>query len=438
MTIQSVPTNKILIDGYFSLYPTEAAKLLNSFGEDDVLNYLISLPTTLSSKIYALINPDLASRLIEKMDEEIFKNIFEILDPGLSVRLLSRLEGDLLNKRLRLLSPPLEKEIREFMAYPVDSAGYLMDTRVHVFFPDQTVKEALKTIRKIKNRRIVGIHIIKDDGYLLGVISLQDLAVASPKVSLGDLIHVEPVAINALAPKEDIVQIIEDRKLLNLPVIDLDGILLGTIRNDALVTAAKSDASEDLQAMFGAGKEERALSKVSYAVRKRLPWLEINLATAFLAASVVGLFEETIAKITVLAVFLPVVAGQSGNTGSQALAVTMRGLALREFRPRQWFRVARKETAVGFINGCAVALTTSLIVYFWESSLPLAAIIGSSMIISMVIAGLSGAVIPIILKVLGQDPAQSSSIILTTVTDVVGFFSFLGLATLLINTIGIT
>jgi magnesium transporter len=149
------------------------------------------------------------------------------------------------------------------------------------------------------------------------------------------------------------------------------------------------------------------------------------------------LFEETIARITVLAVFLPVVAGQSGNTGSQALAVTMRGLALREIRGRHWFRVARKEIMVGFLNGCAVSLTTSLIVLIWVGSLGLAAIIAVAMVISMVIAGFSGAIIPILLKAFGQDPAQSSSIILTTVTDIVGFFSFLGLATIFASALNI-
>jgi len=438
MTTQVSQVNKLLINGFFTLYPEDAAKLLNTFAEYEVMTYLQTLPETLKTEIFALLNPDMAAQLIEEMDQNLFKVLFERLDPGFSARLISRLDEKLISKKLTLLSPSLAKEIRELMSYPPETAGYLMDPKVYVFYPDQTVDDALKSIRKIKNRKIVGIHIINEKGFLIGVISLQELAIASPEERLGDLIKSTPIAVHALAPKEEIVQIIEERKLANLPVVDLDGILLGTIRYDALVTAAKLEASEDLQSMFGAGKDERALSKVSFAVRKRLPWLEINLATAFLAAAVVGLFEETIAKITVLAVFLPVVAGQSGNTGSQSLAVTMRGLALREFRPRQWFRVARKETMVGFINGCAVALTTSFIVYLWEASLPLSVIIGSSMIISMVIAGLSGAVIPIILKVFGQDPAQSSSIILTTVTDIVGFFSFLGLATILIQTIGIS
>jgi magnesium transporter len=185
--------------------------------------------------------------------------------------------------------------------------------------------------------------------------------------------------------------------------------------------------------MVGASKEERALSKVSFAVRKRLPWLEINLGTAFLAAAVVGIFEETIARYTALAVLLPVVAGQSGNTGAQALAVIMRGLALREVRARHWLRLLTKEVSVGFVNGVAVALTTSFFVYLWSRSMGLSLVIGTSMVASMVIAGLAGAGIPLLLTVLRQDPAQSSSIVLTTATDVAGFFSFLGIATVLSN-----
>jgi magnesium transporter len=181
----------------------------------------------------------------------------------------------------------------------------------------------------------------------------------------------------------------------------------------------------------GASEQERALSSPLFAVKKRLPWLQINLLTAFLAASVVGLFEETIATVTALAVLLPVVAGQSGNTGAQALAVTMRGLALREVRTRHWLRVVTKEVLAGAGNGVAVALTTSAAVWFWSDSSGLALVIGVSMVISMTLAGLSGAAIPMILTALRQDPAQSSSIVLTTVTDVAGFFSFLGIATLL-------
>jgi magnesium transporter len=167
---------------------------------------------------------------------------------------------------------------------------------------------------------------------------------------------------------------------------------------------------------------------VTFAVRKRLPWLQINLATAFLAASVVGLFEETIARFTALAVLLPVVAGQSGNTGAQSLAVTMRGLTLHEIGLRQWARVLAKESTVGLMNGVAVALVTMAGVYVWSGNPGLAMVIGLAMVLSMTIAGVAGASVPLVLSAVGQDPAQSSSIVLTTVTDVMGFFSFLALA----------
>ena len=209
--------------------------------------------------------------------------------------------------------------------------------------------------------------------------------------------------------------------------------LLGVIVHASLIQTAQEDSASDIQAMVGVSREERALSSPLFAVKKRMPWLQINLLTAFLAASVVGLFENTIAQFTALAILLPVVAGQSGNAGAQALAVTMRGLALREITIRHWLIVMFKEVRVGFLNGLCIALTCGLGVYVWSGSLGLVAVICLSMVLAMVAAGFAGAVVPIALVRLGQDPAQSSSIILTTVTDVAGFFSFLGIATLLMR-----
>ncbi|MDH4325312.1 MAG: magnesium transporter, partial [Betaproteobacteria bacterium] len=203
-----------------------------------------------------------------------------------------------------------------------------------------------------------------------------------------------------------------------------------------LMAAVEEETSLDIQTMVGASPDERALSRPFFAVKKRLPWLQINLLTAFLAAAVVGLFESTIAKFTALAVLLPVVAGQSGNAGAQALAVTMRGLVLREISLRHWPAVVWKEAAVGMFNGLAVAATTGIGVYFWSGSIGLVYVICIAMVISMVAAGLAGALVPILLRRFGQDPATASSIILTTVTDVVGFFSFLGIATLFAGTLG--
>ena len=198
-----------------------------------------------------------------------------------------------------------------------------------------------------------------------------------------------------------------------------------------MVHSVQEDAMADMQTMVGASKDERALSSPFFAIKKRLPWLQINLLTAFMAAAVVGLFEGMIAKFTALAVLLPVVAGQSGNEGAQALAVTMRGLALREILIRQWSRVTVKEVNVGLMNGIAVAIMCGIGVYFWAGSVGLVIVIAISMVLAMVAAGFAGAVVPIVLTRLGQDPVQSSSIVLTTVTDIADFFSFLGIATLL-------
>jgi magnesium transporter len=265
-------------------------------------------------------------------------------------------------------------------------------------------------------------------------VPLQDLAVAQPGDAL-DGLELPAVSVAATGSADEVVEQLTTHHLASLPVVDFEGRMLGVIRQDVLLRAARQDVAADIQAMVGASRQERALSRVSFAVRARLPWLHINLVTAFLAAAVVGLFESTIAAFTALAVLLPVVAGQSGNTGAQALAVTMRGLALREVRTRHWWRVASKELLAGAGNGVAVALTTAVAVYLWSRSSGLALVIGVSMVISMTLAGLAGAVIPMLLTALRQDPAQSSSIILTTVTDVVGFFSFLGIATLLIHLI---
>ena len=238
-------------------------------------------------------------------------------------------------------------------------------------------------------------------------------------------------SVQALDPKSEVVDKLKKYRVDTLPVVDIDFRLLGTIEGQGLIEALREDIVTDMQTMVGVSKDERALSSSWFAVRKRLPWLQINLLTAFLAAAVVGMFENTIAKYTALAILLPIAAGQSGNTGAQALAVTMRGLTLREITIRHWLRVTLKEMAAGFVNGVSIAITCGLGVYIWSRSLGLSLIIALAMISSMTIAAVSGALVPIILKRLGQDPALSSSIILTTVTDIAGFMSFLGIATLL-------
>jgi len=254
---------------------------------------------------------------------------------------------------------------------------------------------------------------------------------ASPDQRLHDLLEGLEGSVLATAPRKEIVEQLEKYRVDSIPVVDVEGRLMGVVRYQRLFDAIESVATADMQKMVGASADERALSNAMFSVRRRLPWLHINLLTAFLAAAVVGVFESLIAQFTALAVLLPVVAGQSGNAGSQALAVTMRGLALREIGTREWRRVLWKEVRVGTVNGIALAITCGIAVYFWSQSIGLSLVIAVAMVLSMIAAGISGAVVPMLLTRVGQDPATASSIILTTVTDVAGFVAFLGTAALL-------
>jgi magnesium transporter len=420
-----------LTDRFVQLYPGEVARKLETLPIEDVAHFVGSRSAADGAALLERLTPEVAEGVLRRVSEDIGREILSVMDPGRAAPLLARLEDELRSRILEPLSPAVARELRELISYPEDSAGRIMDARVMTFLPDTSAKNALSRLRRLRSRIVHDVFLVDQDGHLVGDVLLQDLALASPGALLRELVRREVASVSAMAPRSEVLELLGQRRLSSVPVVDFEGRIVGVIRHDALVAVAQEEASADMQKMVGVGKEERALSKTSLAIRKRLPWLQINLATAFLAASVVGVFEDTIARFTALAVLLPVVAGQSGNTGAQALAVTMRGLALREIRPRQWFRLCTKEVRVAFFNGIAVALTTALGVYVWSRSPGLALVIGLSMVISMVAAGISGASIPIVLISLGQDPAQASSIILTTVTDVVGFFSFLGIATLL-------
>jgi magnesium transporter len=330
------------------------------------------------------------------------------------------------------MEPGAAQLVESLMAYPPDAAGRLMDPRVSSFRAELTAAAALERLKGFrKNRSLRELFLVDEEGRLAGRVDIQDLATAAPDERLQRIARPVAAAVLDAAPREEVVEKIEQFGVPALPVVNISGRLIGVIHQSALVAALQEEASLDIQTMVGVSRDERALSRVRFAVVKRLPWLQINLATAFLAASVVGLFQDTIARFTALAVLLPVVAGQSGNAGAQALAVTMRGLALREISVRHLPRVVLKEVNVGLLNGLAVAVVCALAVWWWSGSSGLVVVISVAMVVSMVAAGFSGAAIPIILNRLGFDPAQSSSIVLTTVTDVVGFFSFLGVATAL-------
>ena len=430
MTAQAAGGVDRLARMYLRQFPEEAARHLESARLSDVVALLESEPTPHAIAVEERLASNVAADTLKTASPAFSARVLSAMDPVRAAAIVAWLDDDQRQAMLATLDERAAVEVRTMAEYPPDTAGRLMDPRVMAFRSGTTVQQALDRLRGVRRRTIADVFVTGEDGRLTGRVPLQNLAVAEPDESL-EALALPAISVGGMGSVDEVVEQLTTHQLSNLPVVDFEGRLLGVIRQDVLMKAARQEVAADIQAMVGASREERALSPVSFAVRARLPWLQINLATAFLASAVVGLFESTIAAFTALAVLLPVVAGQSGNTGAQALAVTMRGLALREIRVSQWARVVRKETAVAFFNGWAVAATTALGVLVWSRSAGLALVIGTSMVISMLAAGLAGSAIPILLTAIGRDPAQSSSIILTTVTDVVGFFSFLGIATLL-------
>ena len=254
----------------------------------------------------------------------------------------SRLAPGSLQRLLGELTQAEARELRELMAYPPNSAAALMTARVETFRPDTPAGRILERLRAARAEGVTEVALVGAGGQLVGVAAVAALAAAEPATPAAQLVHREHVAVHAMAPREEVVQTMTRRGVAALAVVDAAGRLLGVVRQDRIARAIHEEATADVQTMVGASGDEQALSPIGFAVRKRLPWLQINLLTAFLASAVVGVFEETIARVTALAVLLPVVAGQSGNTGSQALAVTIRGLALREVRLRHWRRGFRR------------------------------------------------------------------------------------------------
>ena len=418
-------THRFLLD-----YPHEAARLFESMPPTEAAALLATQPSHASLRAWQSLAPDVALDVLAHLPESQACHLLAEAEPQASVAVLTQLDPAQREDWLKRLDAEVALELRGLLAYPDDCAGRMMDPRISPLRRGMTVAEAIERLRQIKRHGLRELFVIDDEGRLAGYVEVHDLALAERDLPLADITHHVVAFVSDLDPREEVVEMLMTQPINTLPVVNLSGRFLGVIRQAELMTAVEEETSLDIQTMVGASPDERALSSPIFAVRKRLPWLQINLLTAFLAAAVVGLFESTIAQFTALAVLLPVVAGQSGNAGAQALAVTMRGLVLREISLRHWPSVVGKEALTGLINGVAVAATTGLAVYVWSRSLPLVGVIMLAMVISMLVAGLAGALVPILLRRLGQDPATASSIILTTVTDVVGFFSFLGIAAL--------
>lgn len=421
-----------MVQRFFEHDPLAAAQSLEAMEEPDAIKILRSLPPSLTAQAFRFLSAGYAAGLLTNLPFDAFREIIEKLEPRQGAALFVNLPSEDRERFLVNLPEKTKAAIQELLQFPENSAGRIMTTDFLTLQGSLRVKDAIRRIRSLarKNAPASYVYVVDSEYHLVGVINMRDLLVAGSMQPLESVMRTDIVSIDSFMDREDVATMLSKLRYFASPVVDREGHMLGFVKADELLSGMQAEATEDLQKMFGAGGDERAMSPIMFSMRKRLPWLHVNLATAFLAASVVGLFEDVIARFTVLAVFLPVVAGQGGNAGAQSLAVVMRGLVMREISRNRVWKLILKETAVGLTNGAIIGLVTALIAWVWHGNAALGLIIGLAMIVNLFAAGLSGAVIPLAMKSAGLDRAQSSSIVLTTVTDVVGFFSFLGFAVL--------
>ena len=381
-----------------------------------------------------------AAKLLQSENDRTIVNVLRKLNPATVLHILDQLPPTRRGAVLAAAPPELAARWALNRAYPDNSVGRLMETPKGVFPPEMTVGEAAQQVRELVKTTFVTYGYVTDPGgRLLGIITMRDLLVSDPAATLRQVMLPEPFTLRPDLPLLDAMKLVVVRHFPVYPVCEQDGRLVGLVRGESMFEEQAIEISAQAGRMVGVDKEERLSTPWPRSLRFRHPWLQLNLLTAFVAAAVVGAFQDTIDRIVVLAVFLPVLAGQSGNTGCQALAVALRGMTLGELRPGKERALVMKEALLGLFNGALVGVSAGIGMFFVAraqdnpAALTLAGIVFAAMMGSCVVSGISGAMIPLALRKLGADPATASSIFLTTATDVASMGLFLGLATLLVT-----
>ncbi|MBX9450334.1 MAG: magnesium transporter [Mesorhizobium sp.] len=380
----------------------------------------------------ALTEVDDAIRLdiVDNMPNEQIAQAMQELDSDDAVYILEDLDQEDQDEILAQLPFTERIRLRRALDYPEETAGRRMQTEFVAVPPFWTVGQTIDYMREDKNlpESFSQIFVIDPTFRLLGAVDLDRILRTQRVVKVEEVMHETRHAIPATMDQEEAAQVFEQYDLLSAAVVDENERLVGVLTIDDVVDVIQEEAEEDLMRLGGVGDEELSDSILATS-RSRVPWLLINLVTAFLAASVIGLFDATIQQIVALAILMPIVAGMGGNAGSQTMTVTVRALATRDLDIYNAGRIIRREMGVGFINGIIFAVLVGGVAGFWFDDVNIGGIIAAAMIINLFVAALAGILIPLLLDRVGADPAVSSAVFVTAVTDVVGFFAFLGLAT---------
>lgn len=391
----------------------------------------------------SLLTDEQMATIIEQADDEIQVRIMKLFDAKKCLQIFQHMSKDDIvdilgdmpaNRRkelVNLMKTSDQQVIRDLLQYDENTAGGIMTTEYISLRSTLTVTQALEKVKEIapKTEEINILYVTNDKKQLVGTVSLRELLVANNDDTLQDIMEDNVISVEPEADQEDVAMLVSKYDLHAVPVVNKRKGMLGIITVDDIIDVIQEENTEDILKMGGVNKEEDVDSTVLESVRMRLPWLLVNLVTAFLASAVVAIFQDTISQVVALAVAMPIVAGMGGNAGTQTLAVVVRGIALGDIKIHgNGVRILRA-IAVGFIDGLVNGIIAGGVMYYLEGSLTLAFIMCVAMICNLIIAGLVGFLVPVVLKALDFDPAVASSIFITTATDVCGFFIFLGLAT---------
>ena len=416
------------------IHPVDFLEALGEF-DDDPLIILEKLPDEYVALLLDYAEDDEKFNLLSLFSKNRQAQIISEMSSDELVDLLGTLDEDEQNEIITNMNTEEVEEVKALLSYDPESAGGIMATEFISIKETDTVNETINYLRTMApdSETPYYIYVVDDLDVLKGVVPLRQIIVSTPDTLIKDIMIENIISAPVDMDQEEVSHIFEKYGFMAIPVVDHNGEILGIITVDDVMEIMKEEYTEDMFRLAGLDEEEKVAGTVIGAIKSRLPWLLVNLVTATLAAKTVSLFENTIAQIVALATFMPMVAGMGGNAGSQTLTLIIRGIAIGEISYENQADILKKEIAIGIINGLCLGLVVGVLGYFWVGSLAFGFVIGTAMLLNLIVATISGYLVPILLKKVGIDPALASAVFVTTVTDVLGFFFFLGLATVMLQ-----
>ncbi len=419
-------------------------RLLLDLPASDVALLLESSPTKVRDELWRLLDSDFHGDVLEELSEDVRNGIISKMMPANVVDALEEMDTDDLAETLSSLPDNVLQSILKSMdaqdrlraekalSYGEETAGFIMNTDTITLRPDVSVDVVLRYLR-LKTElpeNTDTLYVVNRNDILTGTVSLATLLTANPDISVAEIMDDEPEALTDDMPDDQVASMFERYNWLSAPVVDKEHRLVGRITIDDVVDIIREDAEHSMMSMAGLDDEEDTFAPVGQSTKRRSVWLGVNLITALSAAAVSDLFEATLSQLAVLAILNTIVPSMGGVAGNQTLTLVIRGMALGHVTGSNSLWLVRKELAIGFLNGLIWAILIAGVIAIWKQDYMLGAVIAFAMMMNMIAAGLAGATLPIIMKRLKIDPALAGSVILTTITDVVGIFAFLGTATL--------